>query len=93
MLIASIIFMATWLFYKGRILRNKHIEFIEMKEFIPLLKELMKDETVPKEATNLVYLSMVNDANHIDSNILYSVFRKKTQTGRCVLVCACGYNE
>lgn len=76
-LIASIIFMGTWLFYKGRILRNKHIEFIEMKEFIPLLKELMKDETVPKEATNLVYLSMVNDANHIDSNILYSVFRKK----------------
>jgi len=76
-LIASVIFMATWLFYKGRILRNKHIEFVEMKEFIPLLKELMQDETVPKEATNLVYLSMVNDANHIDSNILYSVFRKK----------------
>lgn len=76
-LIASVIFLATWLFYKGRMLRNKHIEFIEMKDFIPLLEELMKDESVPKEATNLVYLSMMNDANHIDSNILYSVFRKQ----------------
>ncbi|MFN3940346.1 MAG: KUP/HAK/KT family potassium transporter, partial [Chitinophagales bacterium] len=76
-LVASAIFMAAWLFYKGRLLRNKHTEFTEMKDFIPLLNELMNDESIPKEATNLVYLSMMNDKNHIDSNILYSVFRKK----------------
>ena len=37
----------------------------------------MADESLPKESTHLVYMSMVNDKNHIDSNIIYSIFRKR----------------
>jgi KUP system potassium uptake protein len=37
----------------------------------------MHDETIAKEANNLVYLAMANDKSHIDSNIIYSIFRKR----------------
>jgi KUP system potassium uptake protein len=42
-----------------------------------MLKDLMNDDTVPKEATNLVYMAMNNDPKKIDSNIVYSIFRKR----------------
>ncbi len=76
-LVASVIFLAAWLFYKGRMLRRKHTDYIEVNQFIPMLKELMADKTIPREATNLVFLARVDDRKHIDANIIYSIFRKR----------------
>jgi len=66
-----------WVFYQARLLRKKHIDFVEIKDYIAPLKDLMHDETIPKEANNLVFMSMANDKSHIDSNIIYSIFRKR----------------
>jgi KUP system potassium uptake protein len=38
---------------------------------------LQNDTSIPKEATNLVFMCNANDKKHIDSNIIYSIFRKK----------------
>ncbi len=76
-MIAVVLFFGMWIFYQARLLRKKHIEFVEIKNYIAPLKELMQDDTIPKEANNLVYLSMANDKSHIDSNIIYSIFRKR----------------
>ncbi len=75
--IASALFFGMWIFYQARLLRKKHIDFVEVKDYIAPLKELMQDDTIPKEANNLVYMSMANDKSHIDSNIIYSIFRKR----------------
>ncbi len=76
-LIAVVLFFAMWIFYQARLLRKKHIEFVEIKDYIAPLKELMHDETIPKETNNLVFMCMANDKSHIDSNIIYSIFRKR----------------
>jgi KUP system potassium uptake protein len=76
-MIACALFLGMWVFYQARMLRKKHTEFVEIKDYIEPLKDLMKDETIPQEANNLVYLSMANDKSHIDSNIIYSIFRKR----------------
>lgn len=76
-MIAAFLFFGMWIFYQARLLRKKHIEFVEIKDYIGPLKDLMHDETIPKEANNLVYMSMANDKSHIDSNIVYSIFRKR----------------
>lgn len=76
-MIAAVLFFGMWVFYQARLLRKKHIEFVEIKDYIAPLKELMQDDTIPKETNNLVYLSMANDKSHIDSNIIYSIFRKR----------------
>lgn len=76
-LIASFIFLAMYLFYLGKKLRNKHIEFVELKDYLDDLVDLQNDTSIPKEATNLVFMCNANDKKHIDSNIIYSIFRKK----------------
>lgn len=75
--LAVLLFFALWIFYEARKLRAKHTEFVEIDKYLPAFTDLMSDETIAKEATHLVYMSMVNDKNHIDSNIIYSIFRKK----------------
>lgn len=76
-LIAVVIFGAMYLFNEGKKLRNKHIEFVEIKDYLDDLQDLQNDTTIPKEATNLVFMCNANDKKHIDSNIIYSIFRKK----------------
>ncbi|MBC8047923.1 MAG: KUP/HAK/KT family potassium transporter [Fimbriimonadaceae bacterium] len=75
--VAAILFFGMWIFYKAKNLRSKHTNFVEVNKYIAPLQDLMSDDTIAKEATNLVYLAVANDKNHIDSNIIYSIFRKK----------------
>ena len=76
-IIAIILFLAMWTLYQARQLRKKHTEFVPVKDYIPMLKDLMQDDSIQKEANNLVYMAMANDKSHIDSNIIYSIFRKR----------------
>ncbi len=77
MLLGIGLFLFLWIFYKARSLRQKHTEFVEVKNYIPMMEDLMSDESISKEATNLVYLAVANDKHNIDSNIIYSIFRKR----------------
>ncbi len=77
LMIAVFIFITMYLFYLGKKLRNKHIEFVEIKDYLDDLIDLQNDTSIPKEATNLVFMCNANDKKHIDSNIIYSIFRKK----------------
>jgi KUP system potassium uptake protein len=77
LVIAVLLFSCIFIWYRAKILRQSHLNFVDFEPQIPILKGLMADDTVPKEATNLVYLSMSTDATKIDSNIVYSLFRKR----------------
>ena len=76
-LIAAVIFTLMYIFKEGKKLRNKHIENQELKDYLDDIMDLQNDGTIPKEATNLVFMCNTNDKRHIDSNIIYSMFRKK----------------
>src|SRR5215204_5142215 len=57
-LIAFIFFSLMFILLKARRLRQRHTEFVDLKHYEAMLKELQEDMQVPKEATNLVYLSV-----------------------------------
>ncbi len=63
--------------YNAQKIRDKHTRFVQLKDYIPILKDLQDDTTIPKEASHLVYLSMSDNKLLIDSNIMYSILRKK----------------
>ncbi len=63
--------------YNAQKIRDKHTRFVEIKDYIPILKDLQDDTSIPKEASHLVYLSMSDNKSLIDSNIMYSILRKK----------------
>jgi KUP system potassium uptake protein len=76
-LIALMFFVPMFIFLKARILRQRHTEFVDVRHYQSMLKDLQEDDTVPKEATNLVYLAVADSKNYIDCNIVYSIFRKR----------------
>jgi KUP system potassium uptake protein len=42
-----------------------------------MFKELSKDNSVPKTATNLVYIIKANRADQVESKVIYSIFQKQ----------------
>jgi KUP system potassium uptake protein len=66
-----------YLLLRARKLRERHTEFVDLKHYVGMLQDLQQDPTVPKEATNLVFLAVANSKRYIDSNIIYSIFKKR----------------
>lgn len=75
--IASIFFLMMFILMRARRLRERHTEFVDLKHYVGMIQDLQADTTIPKEATNLVYLAMADSKRYIDSNIIYSIFKKR----------------
>jgi KUP system potassium uptake protein len=76
-LIATILFVVMYILFKARKLRQRHTEFVDLRHYESMIKDLQEDASIPKEATNLVYLAVADSRKHIDSNIIYSIFKKR----------------
>jgi KUP system potassium uptake protein len=76
-LIAIFFFIILFIQVRARRLRTRHTEFVDLKHYVPLITDVQNDSTVPKEATHLVYLAVADSKRYIDSNIIYSIFRKR----------------
>ncbi len=70
-------FIMMFVLLRARELRDRHTEFVDLKHYVPLIQDLQADTTIPKEATNLVYMAVADSKRYIDSNIIYSIFKKK----------------
>jgi KUP system potassium uptake protein len=75
--IAAVFFFMMFILHKARKLRQRHTEFVDLRHYESMLKDLQEDDTVPKEASNLVYLAVADSRRYIDSNIIYSIFKKR----------------
>jgi KUP system potassium uptake protein len=76
-LIASVMFFIMFVWYKGRKIKNKLLTFVKVHKYTDLIKDLREDQTVPKYATNLVYLTRANRVDEIESKIIYSIINKQ----------------
>jgi KUP system potassium uptake protein len=74
---AFIFFAIMFILMKARKLRDRHTEFVDLKHYIPLIQDLQADTTIQKEATNLVFMAVADSKRYIDSNIIYSIFKKR----------------
>jgi KUP system potassium uptake protein len=75
--IASLFFFMMFVLLRARWLRELHTEFVDLKHYVGMIQDLQADNTIPKEATNLVYLAVADSKRYIDSNIIYSIFKKR----------------
>jgi len=63
-----------YIWYHARKINNRFLNFIDLKEHIPLLESLSKDESIPKFTSHLIYLTKANRPAQIEEKILYSIF-------------------
>ena len=75
--IASFFFLMMFVLLRARWLRELHTEFVDLKHYVGMIQDLQADTTIPKESTNLVYLAVADSQRYIDSNIIYSIFKKR----------------
>ncbi len=72
-------FIATCMYawYNGRSIKSKFVKFVKLEKYVPVIRELKLDETIPKYATNLAFLSRAKKADEVESKIIYSIMRKQ----------------
>jgi KUP system potassium uptake protein len=75
--VGAVLFSVMWTWHIARKIRNRYVKFINIEDYYPILKELSEDETVPKYASQLVYLTSANFDSEIESKIIYSILQKQ----------------
>jgi KUP system potassium uptake protein len=76
-LLASFLLSIMWAWFSARKIKNRFVKFVEVDSYYPILKELSEDESVPKYASQLVYLTSSNFNSEIESKIMYSILQKQ----------------
>jgi KUP system potassium uptake protein len=71
------IFLVMFVWFKSRKIKNRYVEFVRMEDYVPILQELSNDNSVPKYATHLVYLTSANNPKEIEHKIIYSILYRK----------------
>jgi KUP system potassium uptake protein len=66
-----------YIWFKARKINNRFLNFIDLKDQIPLLNALSADETVSKYSTHLIYLTKANNAKQVEEKIMYSIMSRK----------------
>ncbi len=77
LLLASFLLSIMWAWFSARKIKNRFVKFVEVDSYYPILKELSEDESVPKYASQLVYLTSSNFNSEIESKIMYSILQKQ----------------
>jgi KUP system potassium uptake protein len=74
--LAFVFFLVMYGWYFGRKIKNQYISYVNYKKDPDIFLALSKDASVPKIATNLVYITKANRVDQIESKIMYSIFNK-----------------
>lgn len=77
-MMAFLIFGMMYMFHRARVFRDKHFKRVDLMDYKDMFEEIIADTTIPKAATNLVFMTKsTGDNGRIDANILYSIFHHK----------------
>ncbi len=77
LLLAFMMFLVMYVWYRSRKIKNRYVEFVKLEDYISKLEELSNDTTVPKYATHLVYMTSANNPKEIEHKIIYSILNGK----------------
>jgi KUP system potassium uptake protein len=66
-----------YIWYSARKINNRFLHFVDLREHIPQLIELSRDQSISKFATHTIYLTKANHSTQIEQKIIYSIFSHK----------------
>jgi KUP system potassium uptake protein len=74
LLIGLLLITTMYVWQAGRKLKAKYKKYLPLDGYIPAIKKLSNDKTVPKFATHLVYLTFSDSPGLIEQRIIESIF-------------------
>lgn len=77
LIIATCLIGLMFIIYKSKIIRTSYIEFVKIKNYLPTIQKLSKDDEIPTYATHLVYLTSAERVDEVESKAFYSIFEQQ----------------
>ena len=77
LMLAGIIFFVMFVWNQGRMTKKKFTQFYPIADFTDLFIDIQKDNSLPRTATNLVYITRADQASDVERKIIYSIFNKQ----------------
>jgi KUP system potassium uptake protein len=75
-LLGMSLFSIMWTWSNGRRIRNRYMKFVDIEKYYPIIQKISVDTSIPKYASQLVYLTSANFNSEIESSIMYSLIQK-----------------
>jgi KUP system potassium uptake protein len=75
-LIAGFLFFIMYFWYNGRRIKNHFSTYEPIAPVIPIINDISQDESIPKFATHLVYVTRAKYKSDMESKIIYSLIHK-----------------
>jgi KUP system potassium uptake protein len=77
LLIAGLLAATMGIWHTAKRIRSEYTEFTKIDNYKNVLAELSNDQSIPKYATHLVYMTNANLGDEIESKIIYSILQKR----------------
>lgn len=77
MVLGGFIAVCMYAWYNGRLIKSKFVSFVKLDKYAPIIKDMKLDETIPKYAVNLAFLSRAKRDDEVESKIMYSIIKKQ----------------
>ena len=68
-------FVLMYVWVKAKEIKNRFLQNVKLNDYIDQLISLSNDESIPKYATNLVFLSSAKSEKKVEEKILYSILQ------------------
>ena len=89
-LIGLIILVVMFIWGTRNIIRESSTEDVSLRDYIPQLRELRDDTSLPIYQTNVVFLVPDMAEDKVGRQFIYSILDKRPKKSTSLLVCSCG---
>ena len=77
MLIGGILFLMMYVWVRAIKIRHHYISTKPLNEYYQIISDIKTDESIPKYASNLVYVNHAEKEGAVDDKLLYSIINKQ----------------
>ena len=77
MLIGGILFLMMYVWVRAIKIRQDYISTKPLDEYYQIISDIKADESIPKYASNLVYVNHADKEGSVDDKLLYSIINKQ----------------
>ena len=77
MLIGGILFLMMYVWVRAIKIRHQYISTKPLNEYYQIISDIKADESIPKYASNLVYVNHADKEGSVDDKLLYSIINKQ----------------
>lgn len=76
LLLGSVFLVAMIAWYNGERIRKRFVKFLNIENYVPEILDISQDESIPKTATNLVFMSKTGKVSLLDDKNIFSIINQ-----------------